>query len=58
MTEYRKAKGLTALEGVEQECLMRWVKLVSGKYPDLEMLYHCYYALSLFYSNLFDLKSR
>lgn len=40
MTEYRKAKGQTALESVEQECLMRWVKLVSGKYPDLEMLYH------------------
>lgn len=40
MTEYRKAKGKTALESVEQECLMRWVQFVSGKYPELEMLYH------------------
>ena len=40
MTDYRKAKGQTALESVEQESLMRWVQFVSGKYPELEMLYH------------------
>lgn len=40
MTEYRKAKGQTALESVEQECLMRWVQFVAGKYPELELLYH------------------
>lgn len=39
MTEYRKAKGQTALESVEQECLMRWVQFVAGKYPELELLY-------------------
>lgn len=40
MTEYRKSKGQTALESVEQESLMRWVQFVAGKYPELELLYH------------------
>ncbi|MEG0900271.1 MAG: VRR-NUC domain-containing protein [Oscillospiraceae bacterium] len=28
------------LESVEQQCLFRWSTFASGKYPELELLYH------------------
>lgn len=40
MTEYRKARGLTATEDIEQECLLRWTEFVSGTYPELKLLFH------------------
>ncbi len=40
MTEYRHARGLTATEDIEQECLLRWTEFVSGAYPELKLLYH------------------
>lgn len=40
MTEYIKAKHLTATEDVEQECLFRWAAFQRGKYPELDLLFH------------------
>lgn len=40
MTEYRKSRGQTANEDIEQECLLRWTAFAVGTYPELKLLYH------------------